>query len=532
MGVSALKRAGLKAAAACWIVLLAAVLAFAQVEIGEPIPFKSGGRDYRVTVRTVPGGSAIFLNSAGLEKELSLGGGEDLFPVVKAFEDRFFVIWVHYDPGMMGLGIYDSRAAAGRVHSLPHFSFCSTPTLVFNGREPRGIVFLGNESGNDDLFFLDLWNGSVVNLSRTRASEKTFTVESEAGGILVSATTLHERAAYFLDGSTLSVSVRDRRPLERKTAATIKIERAPLADPRIAVNTYLAFGDSITWGKMRMNDLEGEYHPELAYPEKVKALLASSYGPAYPVNLGVPGETAYDISRRIDEDLEANPGLYFLLMIGTNDCINNAFSVDGSIEDIEFLIAKAEARAMRIIISTIPPRKDGLGSLKFVQNNIAGLNEGIAEMAVRKKIGFVDTHTAFMSYEPPDGWKSLLEDVGGNHPSPAGQLVIAALFADSLEDFPPGIPSGIKPVPMLKSNQRAFRWNPCYESDFFHFRVEYGYGDNKMISAATTKNTIIFLTVLPHALSVRLPFPAKIYFRIQAVDLGGRAGPYLKFQTP
>jgi lysophospholipase L1-like esterase len=526
------KRAGLKIGLASWIFLFTAALASPQSEIGEPIQFRSGGRDYQVTVRAVSGGSAVFLQGAGAEKELSLGGGEDLFPVVKTLDDRFFVLWIHHQPGMMGLGLYDSRVDAGRVVFLSDFSFLSTPTLVLQGREPQGIIFLGNSSGNDDIFFLDFWDGDLVNLSRTLVSEKRFSVESVDGGVLAYASTLQERVVYQLDLQTRSVLVRERRSLKPGGGAGREIKGSSPSDPRILDNTYVAFGDSITWGKMRMNGLEGEYHPELAYPEKMRSLLASSYGPAYPVNLGIPGNTTYDGVLRIDADLEANPGLYFLLMLGTNDCISNEFSVDSVMENIETIISKAEAKAMRIIISTIPPRKDFLGGLKFVQDNIAGLNARIGEIAGRRKISFVDTHLAFMDYFPPDGWKSLLEDVVGNHPSPAGQIVIATLLSYRLAAFPPGLPAGVKPLPMIKSNQKAFYWQPCYESDFSFFRLEYGYMPNKMVFTATTRGTYFLFTILPFQVNIRLPIPLDIYFRIQAVDKAGNASPFFRFRTP
>ena len=526
------KRTGLRIGLAGWIFLFTAALAFSQSEIGEPIPFKSGGRDYRLTVRAVAGGSAVFLQGGGSDKKLSLGGGEDLFPVVKTLDDRFFVLWIHHQPGMMGFGLYDSMVDSGRVVFLSDFSFLSTPTLVLQGREPLGIIFLGNSSGNDDIFYLDLWDGDLVNLSRTPVSEKRFSVESDAGGVLVSASTLQERVVYQLDLRTRSVLVRQRRSLKPGGRAGRGIKGSSPSDPRILDNTYVAFGDSITWGKMRMNGLKGEYHPELAYPEKMMSLLSSSYGPAYPVNLGIPGNSTYDGVLRIDADLEANPGFYFLLMLGTNDCISNEFSIDSVMENIETIISKAEAKTMRIIISTVPPRKDSLGGLKFVQDNIAGLNARIGEMAGQKKIGFVDTHLAFMDYFPPDGWKSLLEDVIGNHPSPAGHNVIATLLSYSLAAFPPQIPSGVKPLPMIKSNQKAFYWQPCGESDFSFFRLEYGYMPNKMVYTGMTRGTYFLFTILPFQLNIRLPVPLDIYFRIQAVDKAGNASPFFKFRTP
>ena len=70
-------------------------------------------------------------------------------------------------------------------------------------------------------------------------------------------------------------------------------------------------------------------------------MLAALYGPAYPVNLGVPGEGTYDGALRVDQDLDGHPGLYFLLMMGTNDCISGKFSIDSVIENIEYMIDSA-----------------------------------------------------------------------------------------------------------------------------------------------------------------------------------------------
>lgn len=525
------RKAGAQIGLAGWIFLFTAALALAQSEIGEAISFEAGGRNYRVTVRAVPGGSAVFLQTAGVEKEISLGGGEDLFPAVKTLDDGFFVLWVHSQRGMMGFGFYDSRIGASRVFSLPRFSFLSNPTLVLQGREPRGIVFLGNASDNDDVYFLDLWNDRLVNLSGTIVSEKKFSMEPDDGGILISASTLPECVLYRLDLQTLNVAVRERRSSRPKAIPGNTLVKASEADPRILDNTYIAFGDSITWGEMRMNNLEGDYHPELAFPEKTKSKLAAFYGPAYPVNLGVPGDTTYSGVERIDAALEANPGLYFLLMLGTNDCSNNLSSIDSVIENLNYIVSRVEAKAMRAIISTIPPRKDFLGDLQYVKDRIAGLNAGIAEMAVRRKIGFVDTHQAFMRFSPPDGWKTLLEDDGGNHPSPDGHAVIAALFSDRLAAFPPRIPSGVQALPSLKSNQKPFLWEPCYESDFSFFRVEYGITLETMIFTATTRGAYFNFTILPFQMNSRLPMPSEIYFRIQAVDNAGRASSFNKFQT-
>ena len=515
-----------------WMFLFSAALAFSQNELGEPIRFQCAGQDYQVTVRTISGGSAVFLQAAGAERRLDWAGGEDLFPAVTAADDRFFILWNRYLPGNLGYVLYDSKVRTVRTFFPSNFSFLSTPALLLRGGEPWGIVFLGNMSGNDDVFFFDLGEGRLVNMSRTPVSEKKFSAELIGEDVRVSAVTLQERVEYRLNGATMDVTVRERRPLRSETGAVGRSGAAVETDPGILANTYIAFGDSITWGKMRMNGLEGEYHPELAYPEQMRSLLASSYGPAYPVNLGIPGNTTFDGTDRIDADLATNAGLYFVLMLGTNDCIFNWFSVDSSLENLEYIISAAEAKAARVIVSTIPPRKDYFGGLLFVQNNIAGLNAKIREMAARRKIGFVDTHAAFMNSTPPDGWKSLLEDVVGNHPSPAGQVVIARLFADSLAAFPPGLPAGVTALPAPRPGQKPFFWQPCPESDVSFFRLEYGFSLDKMIFTATTPRTYYLFTILPYQVAVRIPVPIAIYYRIQTVDKAGNASAWVRFKTP
>jgi lysophospholipase L1-like esterase len=532
--VKKIVKTSLRLGLAGWMLLFVAVLGFSLNELGDPVRFQIGGQDYQVAVRPVSGGCAIVLQGAGGERVLSLGGGgEDLFPVVTTSGDHFFIFWIHVQPDRRDYVLYDSRAGAARMLDFAGFTFLSKPGLILQSGEPWGIVFLGNRSDNDDVFFFDLWDGRLVNLSRTPVSEKKFSVELDGETIRVSALTLQERVEYRMNRATLDVTVRDRRLLKSGAGAADGSGRpAAASDPRILANTFVAFGDSITWGKMRMNDLEGEYHPELAYPEQMRSLLASSYGPAYPVNLGIPGNTTFDGTDRIDADLAANPGIYFLLMLGTNDVIFNWFSVDSSLENIEYMISAAEAKGMRVIISTIPPRKDSLGGLLFVQNNIAGLNAGIRDLAARRKIGFVDTHTAFMNANPPEGWKSLLEDVVGNHPSPAGQVVIAKLFAFSLEAFPPALPAGVTALPAPRPGQEPFYWQPCYESDFSFFRLEYGFSLNKMIFSATTPRTYYLFTILPYQVGVRLPGRLTIYFRIQSVDKAGNASASVRFKTP
>lgn len=487
---------------------------YPQTEPWDPVLFTFGGKDFRLIVRCVSTGESFIVLSDG-KKETAISGseGENLFPVAQVTAGGFFVIWVRYHQGTTGLGLYDSATGSSRLIPLPGFKFAGSPVLVELGEQAIGLVFLGNASDNDDVFFIDLRINQLTNITQTAWSEKWFATEVSADGILLRTVGLKERDLYLLRSGDRRFCRLGREPI-RTPVQKPNVPEPEEQDCRPA-NTYAAFGDSITYGIMRMYDLEGEVHPELAYPERMKEVLSTIYGPAYPINLGVPGETTYDGALRVDHDLEGLNGLYFLLMMGTNDCIHGWFSVDSSIENIAYIIDAAAKRGMRAIVSTIPPRKDGFGDRPFVLRNIDALNRATARLAAEKGIGFIDTHGAFMATNPPDGWKALLEDIGGNHPSPAGHIVIAGLFAEVLAAFPPLTPVGVENVSTEWVVVQRFCWQPGCESDLSHYRVEFG------LSPSDLKYSVV--TVTPCMAFPRLPLQA-VFFRVRAVDLSGHEG--------
>jgi lysophospholipase L1-like esterase len=500
--------------------LALATAAFPQTEPWDPVSFVSGGTTYRLVVRCVHSGSFIVLSDGKRETVLGGAGGENLFPSAQVAGGRFHVLWVNYRAGLAGLGLYDSGTRTSRVIPLGGLKFAASPVLVERAGRPIGVVLLGNASNNDDIFFLDIRDNRLVNVSRTSWSEKRFTVETVPAGILVRAESLTDRTRYLLefDGAGFRLLGREPRrvPLPRGRAIVPDEE-----DCRPA-NTFAAFGDSITFGVMRMENLEGEVHPELAYPERVKEILAMSYGPSYPVNLGVPGEQTYEGALRVRRDLGGVDGLYFLLMMGTNDCIHGYFSVDSSMESLAYIIDAAKERGLRIILSTIPPRKDRFGSIPFVLNNISAYNLATAALAESKGIGFIDTHRAFMITDPPDGWKALLEDIGGNHPGPAGHTIIAGLFANVLTAFPPLDPSNVANVSTEGPTVRRFRWDPGCESDLACYRVEYGPTPSSLDNVAVTNvNSIVFPGFPSH----------DVFFRVQAIDAAGYRSGFTRIYT-
>ena len=491
-------------------VLALTTAAFSQVEPWDPVLFTSGGRAYRLVVRCVLSGSYVVLSDGERETVLGGAGGDNLFPTAQVSGAGFHVLWVNYQDGRAGLGLYESGTRTSRVIPLDGLKFAGSPVLVEQAGRPFGVVLLGNASDNDDIFFLDLGQNRLVNVSRTSWSEKKFTVATIPAGILVRTESLRDRARYLLESGGAGFRLLGREP--RRVPSPRARTSAPDEEDCRPANTYAAFGDSITFGIIRMNNLEGEEHPELAYPQRVKEILATSYGPAYPINLGIPGQQTYEGALRVRQDLEGVDGLYFLLIMGTNDCIHGYFSVDSSIENLAFILDAVKEKGMRAIISTIPPRKDNFGKFPFVRKNIADYNLAIAVLAASRGIGYIDTHGAFMATHPPDGWKVLLEDIGGNHPSPAGHTIIAGMFANVLAAFPPLDPTRVADISAGAPTVRRFRWDPGCESDLFCYRVEYGPAPNALGNVAITNvSTIVFPGFPSH----------EVYFRVQAVDAAG-----------
>ncbi len=497
------------------------ITAFPQTEPWDPVSFTAGGRTYRLIVRCVRSGSFIVLSDGKRETVLGGAGGDNLFPRAQISGDGFHVLWVNYQGGRAGLGLYDSGTRTARVIPLDGLTFAGSPVLVERAGRPLGVVLLGNASHNDDIFFLDLRDNRLENISRTSWSEKAFTVETGAAGILVRTETLTDRARYLLGfegAARFRFLGREPRRASERSGRT----DAPDEQDCRPANTYAAFGDSITFGVMRMENLEGEEHPELAYPERVREILATFYGPAYPVNLGIPGQQTYQGALRVRQDLEGVDGRYFLLLMGTNDCIHGYFSVDSSMENLDFIIDAAEERGMRVIISTIPPRKDRFGDVPFVLKNIAAYNLATAALAASKGIGFIDTHGAFMATHPPDGWKALMEDIGGNHPSPAGHTIIASMFANVLAAFPPLEPGNVRNVSVAGPTVRRFEWDAGCESDLACYRVEYGPAPSSLVNVAVTNvNTVVFPGFPSH----------DVYFRVQAVDAAGYRSTFTRIHT-
>jgi lysophospholipase L1-like esterase len=186
--------------------------------------------------------------------------------------------------------------------------------------------------------------------------------------------------------------------------------------------TFLAFGDSITYGTRSSSD-----GPATGYPKLLEQKLQSTYGSKnYSINAGVPGEDTYGGLARFETTIiNSNPDL-ILLMEGTNDhCYGTSF--DEIENNLRAMISIALAHGKSIILATIPPViSDEYIDRSAQQERIEAFNSRIYAIAADFGIPVAQVYEAMTSF--PD-WEILLMDqLTANHPNDFGYQVVRDAF--------------------------------------------------------------------------------------------------------
>jgi len=499
------------------------------------------GEQYVLSVEHSIGraGCHVFLTSGKTQKNLSLDfTGENLFPNVQVHGDHFYVTWIlskkhqqqhshqQRDQQHVYACYYDSYSDTS--HGIPRdrtgFHFLSNPYLVFRGSHPRALVFLGKrlDNDNDEVFAYDLKTDRVINVTQTPENEKVFSIIEEHGGFSLRTETIPFFAVYTVRFPGLEVVNVEKQKKE------IKAPEIPTTIKAAAYNTIVGFGDSIIYGKMRMVDLPGEYHPELAFLSLIQNTLTGNYGPVDQINLGVPRDTTFKAAERLHDDFTGLEAYFCLIMLGTNDVAQNSFSASSSEETLRWICLQIrDTYGMYPIISTIPPIKYYLPGVQFLQSNTEDLNERIKSMAEETNIPCVDTYTAFL--EQPD-WEAMLEDImdereAAVHPSPAGHEVIANLFLPKILELTPQMPSNIQTF-SITPYRRTVEWTENIEFDFSHYTIEFGYHPLSLTRKITTNTSFYTFIIFPSYTQ----FYSKLYYRIQASDLDGNTSGFTSIQ--
>ncbi len=517
---------------ALFLLLLPKLSLFPQDDDRQPI-FQANGKTYRISARRITKDQKIdiLLYDGAVEHNLSRElTGDNLYPAVEVHNDHFYISWINYDEENERLLFYDSSRACSLALTDGAFKFIAGDRkIIFNDSFPTALIFKASQTGNYDLFGYSFITGEISNITNTRENEKRFRVmmNEEKDGIIIESETLYHKYRCLFDAAAPAAGQPE------KVEIIDILPAAPQEIPPEALNKYITYGDSITWGKMRMNNLpfdptKSYYHPELAYPQKIKEKLAENYGAGAVeyYNLSNPGERTFDGVARLGE-LAAYRAKYFLLMFGTNDAFRKDFFLADSIEDMAFMVDTALGYNMDVTVSTIPPRNDSdWYDNPWVKPNIQSFNSSLIALAGQKNIRHIDTYNAFMNYQPPDGWKKLLEDRdatdiykpgrGGQHPGPLGHGVIADLFIPKILASPPQSPQNIA-VNKEPGRRVLARWQQNTDFDLSRYYITFGYFPTALDHFISTSD-IAFTFIRP-------PFPnhlqVRLYFYIQAVDDSG-----------
>ncbi len=191
------------------------------------------------------------------------------------------------------------------------------------------------------------------------------------------------------------------------------------------INSFIAFGDSITYGMV-------DYKPEAeGYVPRLERLLREEYSKDIKVlNRGIPGEDTVAGLSRIERVIEEDPSLYILIMEGTNDVWH--YPAWFTAINLGQMIKISLSYKMKPLIANIIPKAFWA---EYLNPRIEEINKFIIQIAEEYKIPLVDQYNAFMSYpEEKGGWRALYS--GHNHPNELGYQLMAEVWFDAISKLP------------------------------------------------------------------------------------------------
>lgn len=241
----------------------------------------------------------------------------------------------------------------------------------------------------------------------------------------------------FAPGSTI-VTCTATDALSRQASCNFSV--TVTVPPKISKTRFLAFGDSITFG--RCGPKPGECPP---YSTRLVELLRARYTQQTftMVNVGRSGETATDGEDRLPGELNAHNPEVLLLMEGTNDINNGASAIPEALESLEDMVALAQSRGIVVYLATIAPIAPG-GANNASVEFVVPFNSQIRNIAARRGVTLVDVYTALNAdipryYSPADDLHPLLE----------GHRLIGETFYTAIRETLDITPGGAGPQSIL-----------------------------------------------------------------------------------
>jgi acyl-CoA thioesterase-1 len=200
---------------------------------------------------------------------------------------------------------------------------------------------------------------------------------------------------------------------------TVSVQAVPL----LGATRFVAFGDSITEGKLA----DGNTTPT-PYPAGLRQLLASRYTTqTFTVfGEGGGGETTSGGVQRLPGVLTADNPEVLLLFEGVNDLpFGNSATISAMVNNLQTMIQQARGRNVQVMLATLLPEIEG-AQRAGAAPLIVPANDQIRALASSQGVPLVDLYQAFR------GQESTLLGFDGLHPSPQGYQVITQTFFDAV----------------------------------------------------------------------------------------------------
>jgi lysophospholipase L1-like esterase len=255
--------------------------------------------------------------------------------------------------------------------------------------------------------------------------------------------------------------------LQRADTCSFSVTVLPV--PRLTATSFLAFGDSITWGENGLDapavsSLTGFLAPQVrqrvqvpiseTYPEVLHQDLVHRYTKQTPGvdNAGLPGEALLDSTTFPRFVSLTSSGRYdvVLIMEGANDLSDRDDRLEPAMIDVlREMVLDARSRGIRPYLATIPPEiqagyRGGGASL------VPGFNDQVRALAAGENVTLVDVYAALA------GDVGTYIGIDGLHPTVQGYAKIAETFftavKQTLEATPaPTVPAAAATAPVRRS---------------------------------------------------------------------------------
>ncbi len=217
-------------------------------------------------------------------------------------------------------------------------------------------------------------------------------------------------------------------------------------------STFIAFGDSITFGSMN-----GPYQG-IGYVPRLQELLLPLFPDPFVLNRGVPGDSTWEAVSRIRNVLPTDLGLYLLLMEGTNDVTSLSYSMDTTAFNLRNILEYSLEFGAFPLISTIIPRARRRWTAIY-QQRTSRLNFLIATMAADLKVMRVNNYSAFINFPSESGGHEALISADNLHPSDLGYQVMAETWFNKIKLIPYP-PYRIQAAKSVREASIRLTWEP------------------------------------------------------------------------